>query len=54
MRTYMYQFIIENLDISGQFVYYQRGISKTDALNKIDLPVFCKIISGKRVNVREV
>lgn len=51
MRTYLYQFILENLDIGGKFVYYQRGINKTDALNKIDILIPCKIVSCKRVNV---
>ena len=51
-RTYLYQFILENLDIGGKFVYYQRGGNKTDALKKIDLLIPCKVISGKRVSVR--
>ena len=50
-RTYLYQFILENLDIGGHFVFYQRGINKTDALKKIDLLIPCKVISVKRVNV---
>lgn len=51
MRTYLYQFILENLDIGGKFVHYQRGINKSDAIKKIDLPIPCKIISCIRVNV---
>lgn len=50
-RTYLYQFILENLDIGGQFVCYQRGTNKADALKKIDLFFPCKVISGNRVNV---
>lgn len=50
-RTYLYQFILENLNIGGQFVYYQRGTNKADALKKINLPILYKIISGKRVNI---
>lgn len=52
MRTYLYQFILENLDIGGQFVYYQRGINKVDALQKIDLCFPCKVVSGKRINIK--
>ena len=52
MRTYSYKFILETLDIiSEKFVYYQRGVNKADALNKIDLLFPCKVISCKRVNV---
>ena len=53
MRTYLYQFILENLDIGGNFVYYQRGINKADALKKIDLLIPCKVVSCKRVNVNK-
>ena len=53
MRTYLYQFILENLDIGGKFTYYQRGINKADALNKIDLLIPCKVLSCKRVNVNK-
>ena len=53
MRTYLYQFILENLDIGGKFVYYQRGLNKSDALNKIDLLIPCKVLSCKRVNVNK-
>lgn len=51
MRTYLYQFILENLDIGRQFVYYQRGTNKADALKKIDLLFPYKVIFGKRVNI---
>ena len=50
MRTYLYKFILENLDIGGKFVYYQRGINKADALKKIDLLFPCKVVSCQRVN----
>ncbi len=53
MREYMYQFILENLDIGGKFAYYQRGVNKADAIKKIDLCFPCKIVSGKRVNVND-
>ena len=53
MQTYLYQFILENLDIGGKFVYYQRGLNKADALNKIDLLIPCKVLSCKRVNVNK-
>ena len=53
MRTYLYKFVSENLDIGGNFVYYQRGINKADALKKIDLLIPCKVVSCKRVNVNK-
>lgn len=53
MRTYLYQFILENLDIGGKFIYYQRGVNKADAIEKINLCFPCKIISGIRVNVND-
>lgn len=50
-RTYLYLFILENLDIGGKFVFYQRGINKANALKNIDLLFPYKVISSKRVNV---
>ena len=50
MRTYKYQFILENLELKNWFVYYAYGTNKQDAIKHIDLMFPCKIVSGMRVN----
>ena len=50
MRTYKYQFILENLELKNWFVYYAYVTNKQDAIKHIDLMFPCKIVSGMRVN----
>ncbi len=50
MRTYKYQFILENLELKNWFVYYAYGTNKQDAIKHIDLMFPCKIVSCVRVN----
>ena len=53
MRTYRYQFILENLELGKWFVYYSTGTNKQNAIANIDLMFPCKVISVTRVNKTE-